>query len=61
MTDKELLELYNKGWHDYLDGKLDSNLSLLKAYQIGANHAELGDFSEAFDSFTDEEILRMVR
>lgn len=61
LTDKKLLELYNRGWLDYMDGKLDTSIALVKAYYIGANHAELGDFSEGFDSFTDDEILRMVK
>jgi len=61
LTDKKLIELYNLGWLDYMDGKLDISMALVKPYYIGANHAELGDFPEGFDSFTDEEILRMVK
>ena len=65
MTDKNLLEIYYRGFRDELDNKFDSkrvdnNLDG-KAYSLGSFHAMVGDESKSFDSLSDEQILKIIR
>lgn len=63
-TDKELLEWYTKGFRDELYGDssvVPSNTLITKAYNIGANHAFMGDEVRSFDYLTVEEILKRIK
>lgn len=63
-TDKVILEWYNKGLHDELYGEssvVPSDTLITKAYNIGANHAVLGDDNRKFDYLSDYEILKIIR
>jgi len=66
MKDEELLSWYMKGFNDELDGKSSSisidNIELkLKAYNLGALHAILGDELSHIDKLNNEEILEMIK
>ena len=65
MTDKDLLEIYYRGFRDELDRNFDrrrvnNNLDG-KAYSLGSFHAKVGDESKSFDSLSDEQILKIIR
>ena len=65
MTDKDLLEIYYRGFRDELDRNFDrrrvnNNLDG-KAYSLGSFHAKVGDESKSFDSLSDEQILKLIR
>lgn len=65
ITDKELLQWYSKGFSDELSGSStvipQNNYLELRAYEIGANHAFMGDEVRSFDYLTDEEILKIIK
>jgi hypothetical protein len=64
-TDKELLQWYSKGFSDQLNESLtvipQNNYLELRAYEIGANHAFMGDEIRSFDYLTNEEILKIIK
>lgn len=64
ITDKELLEWYYKGFSDELYGNAsvvsDTEIKN-RAYNIGANHAILGDEVTSFDSLSKEQILKIIK
>ena len=63
-TDKELLQLYYKGFSDEMNGtssiERDKPIEV-RAYEIGANHAMLGDEVRSFDSLSEEQILKIIK
>lgn len=63
--DKVLLEIYMQGFNDELDGILEkskfSDPLLLRAYNLGSDHAIMGDDVRSVDYLTNEEILNMIR
>jgi hypothetical protein len=63
--DKVLLEIYMHGFNDELDGISDesnfSDLRLLRAYNLGREHAIMGDDIRSVDYLTNEEILDRIR
>lgn len=65
MNDKDLLNLYMKGFTDELYGipQLDQNLTPLetKAYDLGKTHAILGDDNPSLDNLSDIEILQLIK
>lgn len=65
MTNKELLEMYMKGFSDELNGSLLENEIggdlYLKAYKLGSQHAILGDDVRSFDYLTEEQILKLIK
>jgi hypothetical protein len=62
MSDKELLDWYMKGFHDELRGTTSSpEGDQLRAYKIGALHAEMGDDNRSFDNLSDKEILKIIK
>jgi hypothetical protein len=65
ITDKELIQWYYKGFKDELNGcstiMSQDNFLELRAYEIGANHAALGDEIKSFDNLTEEEILKIIK
>lgn len=63
-TDLTLLEWYKKGWEDELYGSFSvvpNNTLITKAYNIGSNHAYVGDEVRSFDYLSDYEILKIIR
>lgn len=63
MTEKEinLLKWYRKGFHDELwNVKSNPPIEMLKAYELGKNHAILGDDCRSFDYLTNKEILERI-
>lgn len=64
-TDKELLQWCYRGFKDELNGGSNimsqDNFLELRAYEIGANHAILGDEVSSFDSLTEEQILKIIK
>lgn len=64
MTDKDLLDWYMKGFHDELWGstttEADEYLNNI-AYQLGSQHAIIGDDVSSIDLLTNEEILSMIK
>ena len=63
-TDLTLLEWYKKGWEDELYGSssvVPNNTLITKAYNIGSNHAVLGDDVRGFDNLSEEEILKIIK
>ena len=64
ITDKDLLEFYSKGWLDELSGSssvVPNNTLITKAYNIGANHATLGDDNKSFDYLSNCEVLKIIK
>lgn len=62
-SDKQLLETYLRGFKDELEGTIfyvQENELLTKAYNLGRDHALIGDDVESIDYFTDEEILNLI-
>ena len=62
--DKILLETYMQGFNDELDGKVkisNPNPLLMKAYNLGREHAIMGDDIRSVDYLTNEEILDRIR
>lgn len=66
-TDKEILDWYNKGFDDALNNSITiighnpDNYIEVRAYEIGANHAMLGDEVRNFDSLSEEQILKIIK
>lgn len=63
-TDKVILLWYTKGFRDELYGEssvVPNDPIISKAYNIGANHAELGDDNRSFNYLTNYEILKLIR
>lgn len=66
ITDERLLLLYLKGFRDELRGKytdywaLDDDLEI-KAYNMGCDHAHIGDDVSSVDDLSDEVIVKMIR
>jgi hypothetical protein len=66
ITDERLLLLYLKGFRDELRGKyqgyweLDDNLEI-RAYNLGCDHAHIGDDVSSIDDIGDEEIVKTIR
>lgn len=63
MSDNEIMFWYMKGFNDELYGTtstIDDELSL-KAYNLGATHAIVGDDIRSVDYLTNEEILNMIK
>lgn len=59
----ELLYYYFRGWKDELYGSssiVPEDKLITKAYNMGANHAVLGDDVKSVDYLSDEEILKMI-
>ena len=59
----ELLYYYFRGWKDELYGSssvVPEDVLITKAYNMGANHAILGDEVKNVDYLSDEEILKMI-
>lgn len=62
--DKVLLETYMLGFNDELDGRermWNSNLLLLRAYNLGRDDAIIGDDVSSSDLQTNDEILNRIR
>lgn len=60
-NEEKLLKWYRKGFHDELwNIKSNPPIKMLKAYELGKNHAILGDDCRNFDSLTDKEILERI-
>jgi hypothetical protein len=60
---KILLEVYLKGFKDELEGIIfyvQENELLSTAYNLGRDHALIGDDIESIDYLTDEEILNLI-
>lgn len=63
-TDKLILLWYTKGFRDEIHGYssvVPNDPLISKAYNIGANHAELGDDNRSFDYLSNHEILEQIR
>lgn len=60
MIDRILLEVYFQGFADALDDKFDNSKKNIKAYNLGASHAFIGDDVRSVDYLSDEEILKMI-
>jgi hypothetical protein len=63
IKETELLYYYFRGWKDELYGTTSTvpeDLLITKAYNMGANHAILGDEVKSADYLSDEEILKMI-
>ena len=61
--DKELLEVYMWGFNDELDGRKkmwNPNTLLLKAYNLGREHAIIGDDCRSVDYLSNEQILTLI-
>lgn len=62
--DNKLLEWYVSGFKDELNSRTrvptDDNL-FMKAYQLGVNHAILGDDNRSFDNLKNEDILNLIK
>lgn len=61
--DKVLLETYMRGFGDELDGNVDApilNPLFLRAYDLGRQHAIIGDDVRSIDYLTNEEIINMI-
>lgn len=59
----ELLYYYFRGWKDELYGSssvVPEDVLITKAYNIGANHAILGDEIRIVDYLSDKEILKKI-
>ena len=60
----KLLERYMSGFKDELNSRTrvptDDNL-FMKAYQLGVNHAILGDDNRSFDNLKNEDILNLIK
>ena len=67
VTDERLLLLYLKGFRDELRGKYNNNYWALdddleiRAYNLGCDHALLGDDLSSIDNLGDEEVVKMIR
>ena len=68
VTDKLLLEVYNKGWleeKDIYTNKIKAteyDIPILQtAYDLGRDHFLLGDDSTKYDLLTNEEILKIIK
>lgn len=62
--DKELLDVYMWGFNDELEGKQkmwNPNPLLLKAYNLGRDHAIIGDDVRSVDYLSNEEILKLIK
>ncbi len=61
--DAELLVWYMHGWHDELDGKTRyvGGSPIDKAYQLGRDHAYVGDEISSTELLTNEQILREIK
>jgi hypothetical protein len=63
MTDKRLLDVYMRGWHDELDGRftIQTESVLIKSYNLGKADALAGDECEELDNKTNKEILEQIK
>ena len=68
VTDKLLLEIYNKGWqeeNDIYTNKIKAteyDITILQtAYDLGRYHFLLGDDNTKYDLLTNEEILKIIK
>lgn len=65
MIDKELLTVYMQGFNDELNSIKSINLYkknqyIQKAYDLGREHAYIGDDVPSLDNLTNSEILKMI-
>ena len=64
MEDKRLIEIYWQGWNESFDGN-DNSKSFkgleLTAYEYGWQHAIIGDEVTMVDSYTEDEILALIK
>lgn len=65
MEDKELLEIYLKGFEQELDGNYNNPYTKgtleFKAYSTGSIHAIVGDEVSSIDLMTNEETLKIIK
>jgi hypothetical protein len=60
--DKELLKWYKYGFSDELKSVTRKvEVKYKEAYNLGANHALIGDDVSSVDLLTEEEILEMIK
>lgn len=62
--DKELLEIYLKGFNDELYEKyfnIYSDSLKARAYELGKDHAIIGDDVRSVDYLSNEEILNLIK
>jgi hypothetical protein len=63
-NDKELLEIYLKGFNDELYEKyfnIYSDTLKSRAYELGKDHAIIGDMVRAVDYLSDEQVLKLIK
>lgn len=60
--DKVLLCIYKRGFNDELNGRDKFRIltAIKRAYQLGSQHAIIGDDMPSTDYKTDEEILKQI-
>lgn len=63
LQDKLLLKWYRFGFTDELYGtnRPVPNVYAKKAYQIGRNHAYIGDEVSSIDNLTNEQIIQQIK
>lgn len=60
--DKELMQIYIKGFSDELNGVIDkTSIYKAKAYELGVLHAMVGDNTEKIDAMSETDILNEIK
>lgn len=62
ISNKELMELYIKGFTDELNNSFDTTIILkANAYKLGKLHAKLGDDTESIDALSETDIINIIK